>query len=77
VPTEASAKTGTEVTLTFQNQAPLPHNLSFGPPINKATKPILNSGESETLTFTAPEPGDHKFVCTLHPGMEGVLRVTP
>lgn len=77
VPTEASATTGAEVSLTFQNQSTVPHNLTFGPPINKGTKPIVNAGESETLTFAAPEAGDHKFVCTLHPGMEGVLRVTP
>ena len=28
-----------------------------------------------TLTFAAPDPGDYKFVCTLHPGMEGTLTV--
>jgi len=33
-------------------------------------------GASETLQFTAPAPGDYPFVCTLHPGMDGVLTVT-
>ena len=28
-----------------------------------ATK-LLGPGENETLTFTAPEPGDYQFVCS-------------
>jgi plastocyanin len=30
---------------------------------------------SQTIEFTAPDPGEYTFVCTLHPGMEGTLVV--
>ena len=41
---------------------------------------MLDHGESETFTFTAPEPGDYPYVCTF-PGhaqlMRGVMKVLP
>ena len=75
VPDEAEVPAGAEVTLTFENIATVPHNLTFGPPINAATAPVVQPGASETIEFTAPEPGDYDWMCTLHPGMEGTLRV--
>ncbi|MCU0494113.1 MAG: plastocyanin/azurin family copper-binding protein [Chloroflexaceae bacterium] len=40
---------------------------------------VLNSGESETISFTAPGPGSYSFICTVPGhfigGMKGVLRV--
>jgi plastocyanin len=77
IPDEISVQTGLEVSLTFVNESTVPHNLVFGEPIGAATDTIVAAGESQTITFTAPEPGDHVFVCTLHPGMDGVLHVTP
>jgi glucose/arabinose dehydrogenase/plastocyanin len=75
-PTTASAPAGGEVQLTFENRSPIPHNLSFAPPINTSTNTIVDGGASETIGFTAPnEAGEYEFVCTLHPGMEGVLTV--
>jgi glucose/arabinose dehydrogenase/plastocyanin len=76
-PTEVSVPAGATVRLTFENQsANVPHNLTFGDPINAATATTVAPGESETIEFTAPsEPGEYTFVCTLHPGMEGVLTV--
>jgi plastocyanin len=76
VPETAEAPTGAQVTLTFQNVSLAPHNLTFSDPIEAATQTIVNPGASETLEFAAPEPGDYTFVCTLHPGMDGVLTVT-
>ena len=42
-----------------------------------ATK-LLGPAESETISFTAPEPGDYEYVCTF-PGhfamMRGVMNV--
>ena len=42
-----------------------------------ATK-LLGPGESETISFTAPEPGDYQFVCSF-PGhfamMRGIMMV--
>ena len=37
-----------------------------------ATK-LLGPGEAETLTFTAPEPGDYQFVCSF-PGHFAMMR---
>ncbi len=42
--------------------------------------PLAKPGEKADLTFTAPEPGDYPYICTV-PGhymmMKGVLTVTP
>lgn len=74
-PDEVSVPTGATVRLTFTNEATVPHNLTFDDPINEATETIVPPGESETIEFVAPEPGEYTFVCTLHPGMEGTLTV--
>ena len=76
VPDQADVPTGAEVSLTFENMATVPHNLTFGPPINEATSVVVQPGDSETLEFTAPDPGDYEWLCTLHPGMAGTLTVT-
>ena len=34
-------------------------------------------GEGETFSFTFSEPGEYPYVCTIHPGMEGRIIVTP
>ena len=74
-PNEVSVPSGVTVRLTFTNEATVPHNLTFGEPINAATSVVVDPGESETIEFVAPEPGEYTFVCTLHPGMEGTLTV--
>ena len=75
VPDEISVPTGTTVRLTFMNESTVPHNLTFGAPINAATATIVDPGAEETIEFTAPEAGEYTFKCTLHPGMEGTLTV--
>ena len=74
-PGDVTVPAGAEVTLTFENRSTVPHNLTFGDPINVATATIVQPGASETVTFTAPEAGSYEFVCTLHPGMSGTLIV--
>lgn len=74
-PTSVTAPAGSTVELTFENRSIVPHNLTFGDPINTGTQPIVDPGASETIELTAPAPGDYQFVCTLHPGMEGTLTV--
>ena len=75
-PATASVPSGSTVQLTFENRSDsVPHNLTFGEPINEATEPIVDPGGTEALEFEAPEAGDYQFVCTLHPGMEGTLTV--
>jgi plastocyanin len=77
IPEVVEAPAGEELVLTFVNDSNIvPHNLSFGPPINVATDTVIPPGESQTITFTTPDPGEYTFVCTLHPGMDGILRVT-
>ena len=75
VPDEISVPAGTTVRLTFVNESTVPHNLTFGAPINAATATIVDPGAEETIEFTAPEAGEYTFKCTLHPGMEGTLTV--
>lgn len=74
-PDEVSVPAGTPVSVTFENTSSLPHNLTFGAPINAATAPLVDPGASETIEFDAPAAGDYTFTCTIHPGMEGTLTV--
>jgi glucose/arabinose dehydrogenase/plastocyanin len=74
-PPDVSVAGGGDISVVFENRSTVPHNLTFGPPIDAATATIVNAGASETITFAAPEPGTYDFVCTLHPGMDGVLTV--
>ena len=74
-PEAASVAGGGTVQVTFENISTVPHNLTFQDPINAATETVVNAGESETIEFEAPAPGDYPFVCTLHPGMDGTLTI--
>ena len=74
-PTKASAAGGGEISIDFENRSTVPHNLTFKNPIDAATATVVAAGDSETVTFAAPDPGAYDFVCTLHPGMDGVLTV--
>lgn len=76
IPSEITVPAGAAVRLTFVNESEsVPHNLTFGDPIDAATATTVGPGEEETIEFTAPEAGEYTFVCTLHPGMEGTLVV--
>jgi glucose/arabinose dehydrogenase len=74
-PGEITVPAGATVRLTFTNKATVPHNLTFEDPIGAATDTVIDPGDSQTIEFTAPEPGEYTFVCTLHPGMGGTLLV--
>ncbi|MBL7496243.1 cupredoxin domain-containing protein [Frankia sp. CNm7] len=37
---------------------------------------IVGAGGSQSVTFTVTEPGDYPVICTLHPNMSAVLRVS-
>jgi plastocyanin len=76
VPNTAQAAPNTPVKLIFQNKSTsLPHNLSFQQGISAQTNPSVAPGASETISFTTPATGTYKWVCTIHPGMEGTLTV--
>jgi plastocyanin len=74
-PAAVTVPAGATVSLTFENRATVPHNLTFSEPLSAATSTVVSPGASETVEFTAPDPGTYDFVCTLHPGMSGTLTV--
>ncbi|MEA2576627.1 MAG: Cupredoxin-like domain [Chloroflexota bacterium] len=76
-PDSAKVPTGVTVSITFENRATLPHNLTFKAPINAATDPVVAPGTSATIEFTAPAPGMYAWACTIHPVMQGKLEVDP
>jgi len=39
------------------------------------TSPLF--GQDETYSFTFTTPGTYPYVCSIHPGMEGTIIVTP
>lgn len=75
VPDEIVAPAGARVALTVTNTSSQPHNLVLVDPIGVATRSILAAGQSDTVVFAAPPPGSYRFVCSIHPGMEGLFEV--
>jgi plastocyanin len=67
---------GALVHLIFRNGSSEIHNLAFPEMTELRTRTLISPGESDALTFQAPGPGIHPFVCTVHPGMTGTLVVT-
>jgi plastocyanin len=76
-PAKVTVPAGSDVRITFTNKADVPHNLTFGDPIAKATSTVVAPGATESLEFTAPAAGEYEFKCTIHPGMSGTLVVQP
>lgn len=68
---------GDEVTITIVNGDGIPHNLGIrGVDGEPKTPTIANEGDTQTLTFTAPESGTLTYVCLIHPEtMRGTIRV--
>ncbi len=75
VPETVQAPRETPIVITFVNASTVPHNLTFEGGNYGATDPNVAAGASDTVEFTTPASGALKFVCTLHPGMEGELVV--
>ena len=73
-PGRARVKKGT--TVTFTNMGDLPHTATAvaTDKLKWDTGPLAK-GESKSITFTAP--GDHYYICTIHPWMYGVVYVDP
>lgn len=74
-PASLTAETGTTVRLIYRNSSDESHNLTFLSPLSAATETIVEPGQEDGLEFQAPAPGPYRFVCTIHPGMEGTLVV--
>lgn len=70
-PPDVTVKVGQEV--EWVNKDPFPHNVTF----RGGSSP--HSGDlqpDEHWDFRPDTPGVYEYVCTLHPGMHGVLHVT-
>jgi len=78
VPAMVTVPSASEIRLVFRNQSSESHNLSFTGPLEPIrTQTIMEPGKEEILTFVSPNPGAYPFVCTVHVGMSGELRVAP
>ena len=94
IPDAITVPTGAQVTINLTNSGALEHEMVIMVLGKQTTIPFddddeaniyweaeLESGKSETITFTAPtEPGDYQIVCGtaghLEQGMKGTLTVT-
>ena len=64
------------VALQFHNHSNEPHTLIFLEPISLNPEQLVQPGTVLNVAFTAPGTGDYIFVCNVHEGMTGTLRVT-
>ena len=70
-PAELTVPVG--ATVTWTNRHGARHDVAAAD--GTFTSPLF--GEGETFSFTFTEPGEYPYVCTIHPGMEGKIIVTP
>lgn len=70
-PAELTVPVG--ATVTWTNRHGARHDVAAAD--GTFTSPLF--GEGETFSFTFTEPGEYPYVCTIHPGMEGKVIVTP
>lgn len=72
-PAAINAKAGDELTIEITNKGKRPHN--FVIESSGVSTGVLKAGAVSTATFTVSE-GPIKYVCTLHRGMEGTIKVS-
>lgn len=76
-PSTLTLNKGDKVEVTFKNNGKFPHNLTITD-LNVATKTV-QSGQQDTIVFTADAAGTYKFLCTVpghaDKGMVGALIV--
>lgn len=71
--TELAVDAGAQVTLTFDNQDRVSHNVDIA---GVAKTDIFAGPGQSTITFTAPSPGSYPYRCDVHPNvMQGTLIV--
>lgn len=71
--TELTVNAGAQVTLTFDNQDSVSHNVDIA---GVAKTDIFAGPGQATITFTAPAPGSYAYRCDVHPNaMQGTLIV--
>jgi len=86
-PSKFSADAGDEITITFENEGRLPHNIGvlkngssvadFGEDDLIVLSETIQAGESVDVSFTIDNPGEYTFVCNIpghaRAGMTGTL----
>jgi plastocyanin len=72
-PSTVTVNSGDVVTITFNNEdGGIDHNIEVG---KLFATPECNGPCTQTVTFTAPAPGEYQLLCITHPDMVGTLRV--
>ncbi len=75
LPAVLSVPPNTPVTLSFRNDSSEPHTLILLAPLSGGTDGPVGPGRTDAISFTAPGPGEYTFVCNVHEGMSGIVRV--
>ncbi len=70
-PGEATVAVGQRI--QWHNDEDVPHNVIAATGADFRSQTITRDG---TFTFTARRPGTIEYLCSLHPGMTGTLRIT-
>ena len=71
VPEEITVKAGSAITWTNEDSAP--HDVVNAEDGQEPKSDLF--GKGKTYEFTPEKPGTIKYVCTVHPGMEGTITV--
>lgn len=71
-PENLTLTAGEQVTVEITNAGKTPHDWTIDAP--SVSTGVMAAGDVANATFTVPED-DVKFVCTLHRGMEGAIKV--
>jgi plastocyanin len=69
-PADVTVKVGQQV--IWRNLDGIRHNVTA---TSGADFKSSDLAKNETFTFTAKDPATIKYVCTLHPGMDGTLHI--
>lgn len=72
-PETLTVSAGSEARIALKNSDPVIHDLSVKDLDLKVT---VKPGSEKLFTFTAPEAGEYKIICSLHSGMDAKLVVT-
>ena len=75
VPDLLAAARHTAVRVRFLNGSTEPHTLIFPAPISVTGGELVDTGQTVIVEFTTPAAGNYPFLCNVHEGMTGILRV--
>ena len=76
IPDTLVAPARASLDVQFHNHSNEPHTLIFLEPISLNPEQVVQPGQMLNVSFVAPAAGEYVFVCNVHEGMTGTLRVT-